>query len=135
MELIRFALRKPITILVIVLGLLFFGIKAVNSIRIDIFPQLDLPVLYVSHPHGGYMPEQMEAFYAKPYVNIFLFVNGIKQITTKNIQGLMLMKIEFYPGTDMAQAAAEISAFSNRFPSHRAPIRPLSFALMHPRFR
>src|SRR5690606_11556233 len=114
MELIRFALRKPITILVIVLGLLFFGIKAVNSIRIDIFPQLDLPVLYVSHPHGGYMPEQMEAFYAKPYVNIFLFVNGIKQITTKNIQGLMLMKIEFYPGTDMAQAAAEISAFSNR---------------------
>lgn len=114
MELIRFALRKPITILVIVLGLLFFGIKAVNSIRIDIFPKLDLPVLYVSHPHGGYMPEQMEAFYAKPYVNIFLFVNGIKQITTKNIQGLMLMKIEFYPGTDMAQAAAEISAFSNR---------------------
>jgi multidrug efflux pump subunit AcrB len=114
MELIRFALRKPITILVIVLGLLFFGIKAVNSIRIDIFPQLDLPVLYVSHPHGGYMPEQMEAFYAKPYVNIFLFVNGIKQITSKNIQGLMLMKIEFYPGTDMAQAAAEISAFSNR---------------------
>lgn len=114
MELIRFALRKPITILVLVLGLLFFGIKAVNSIKIDIFPQLDLPVLYVSHPHGGYMPEQMEAFYAKPYVNIFLFVNGIKQITTKNIQGLMLMKIEFYPGTDMAQAAAEVSAFSNR---------------------
>ncbi len=114
MELIRFALRKPITILVIVLGLLFFGIKAVDSIRIDIFPKLDLPVLYVSHPHGGYMPEQMEAFYAKPYVNIFLFVNGIKQITTKNIQGLMLMKIEFYPGTDMAQASAEISSFSNR---------------------
>lgn len=114
MELIRFALRKPITILVLVVGLLFFGIKAVNTIKIDIFPQLDLPVLYLSHPHGGYMPEQMEAFYGKRYVNIFLFVNGIKQITTKNIQGLTLMKIEFYPGTDMAQAAAEISAFSNR---------------------
>lgn len=114
MELIRFALRKPITILVVVVGLLFFGIKAVNTIKIDIFPQLDLPVLYLSHPHGGYMPEQMEAFYGKRYVNIFLFVNGIKQITTKNIQGLTLMKIEFYPGTDMAQAAAEISAFSNR---------------------
>lgn len=114
MELIRFALRKPITILVVVVGLLFFGIKAVNSIKVDIFPQLDLPVLYISHPHGGYMPEQMEAFFAKPYINVFLFANGIKQITTKNIQGLTLMKIEFYPGTDMAQAAAEISAFSNR---------------------
>ncbi|TXE13610.1 efflux RND transporter permease subunit [Algoriphagus aquimarinus] len=114
MELIRFALRKPITILVVVVGLLFFGIKAVSTIKIDIFPELDLPVLYLSHPHGGYMPEQMEAFYGKRYVNIFLFVNGVKQITTKNIQGLTLMKIEFYPGTDMAQAAAEISAFSNR---------------------
>lgn len=114
MNLIRFALRKPITILVVVAGLLFFGIKAVSTIKIDIFPKLDMPVIYVSHPFGGYTPEQMEAFFAKQYINIFLFVNGIKNIETKNIQGLTLMKINFYPGTNMAQAAAEVSAFSNR---------------------
>ena len=44
----------------------------------------------------------------------FLFVNGIKSIETKNVQGLTLMKLNFYPGTDMAQAAAEVSAVSNR---------------------
>lgn len=114
MNLIRFALRKPITILVLVAGLFFFGLKAVNSIKIDIFPKLDMPVIYVSHPFGGYTPVQMEAFFAKQYINIFLFVNGIKSIETKNIQGLTLMKINFYPGTDMAQAAAEVSAFANR---------------------
>lgn len=114
MNLIRFALRKPITILVLVAGLFFFGIKAVSTIKIDIFPKLDMPVIYVSHPFGGYTPTQMEAFFAKQYINIFLFVNGIKTIETKNIQGLTLMKINFYPGTDMAQAAAEVSAFSNR---------------------
>ncbi|SFW69223.1 Multidrug efflux pump subunit AcrB [Sinomicrobium oceani] len=114
MNLIRFALRKPITILVLVITLFFFGIKAVNDIKIDIFPKLDMPVIYVSHPFGGYTPEQMESFFAKSYINIFLFVNGVKSIETKNIQGLTLMKINFYPGTDMAQAAAEVSAFSNR---------------------
>ncbi|RAJ88057.1 multidrug efflux pump subunit AcrB [Chitinophaga dinghuensis] len=114
MNLISFALKKPITILVLVAGLFFFGIKAVNSIKIDIFPKLDLPVLYVSHPFGGYTPAQMETYFAKQYINIFLFVNGVKSIETKNIQGLTLMKINFYPGTNMAQAAAEVSAFSNR---------------------
>jgi multidrug efflux pump subunit AcrB len=114
MNLIRFALRKPITILVLVAGLLFFGIKAVDTIKIDIFPKLDLPVIYVSHPFGGYAPAQMEAFFAKQYINIFLYVNGIKNIESKNIQGLTLMKISFYPGTNMAQAAAELNSFSTR---------------------
>ncbi|SHL21518.1 Multidrug efflux pump subunit AcrB [Chitinophaga jiangningensis] len=114
MNLISFALKKPITILVLVAGLFFFGIKAVTSIKVDIFPKLDLPVIYVSHPFGGYNPAQMETYFAKQYINIFLFVNGVKSIETKNIQGLTLMKINFYPGTNMAQAAAEVSAFSNR---------------------
>ncbi len=114
MGLIRNALRKPITILVLVAGLIFFGIKAVREVKVDIFPKLDLPVLYIAHPFGGYTPTQMEAFFAKNYVNILLFVNGLKSIETRNIQGLTLMKLTFYEGTNMAQAAAEVSAFSNR---------------------
>jgi multidrug efflux pump subunit AcrB len=114
MNLIRFALRKPITILVIVAGLFFFGIKAVTTIKIDIFPKLDMPVIYLSHPFGGYTSTQMESFFGKQYINILLYVNGVKSIETKNIQGLTLIKINFYPGTNMAQAAAEVSAFSNR---------------------
>jgi multidrug efflux pump subunit AcrB len=114
MGLIRSALEKPISILVIVAGLFFFGIKSVRDIKVDIFPSLDMPVLYIAHPFGGYTPDQMEAFFAKNYVNILLFVNGLKSIETKNIQGLTLMKLSFYEGTNMAQAAAEVSAFSNR---------------------
>jgi multidrug efflux pump subunit AcrB len=114
MGLIRTALRKPISILVLVAGLLFFGISAIRTIKIDIFPQMNLPVIYISHPFGGYTPSQMEAFFGKNYVNILLFVNGIKTIETKNTQGLTLMKITFYPSTNMAQAAAELSAFCNR---------------------
>lgn len=114
MNLIRFALRKPISILVLVAGLFFFGIGAINQIKVDILPQMNLPVIYIAHPFGGYTPSQMEAYFGKQYVNILLFANGIKSIETKNTQGLMLMKLTYYEGTNMAQAASELSALSNR---------------------
>src|SRR5690348_6074507 len=125
MKLIRFALRKPVTIVVLVAALFFFGIKAVNNIKIDIFPNIDLPVIYISHPYGGLTPDQMEAYFGKNYVNLMLYVSGVKSIETKNIQGLTLMKLTFYEGTNMAQAAAEVTAFSNRaqtiFPPGTSP--------------
>jgi len=114
MNLIRFALRKPISIMVFVAGLLFFGISAMRTIKVDILPQMNLPVIYIAHPFGGYTPTQMESYFAKNYINILLFANGIKSIETKNTQGLMLMKLTYYEGTNMAQAASELSALSNR---------------------
>ena len=111
--------------MVMVAGLFFFGINAVRTIKVDIFPKLDLPVMYIAHPFGGYTPTQMETFFAKPYINILLYVNGVKSIETKNIQGLTLMKVNFYPGTNMAQASAELSSFTNRmqaiFPPGSSP--------------
>src|ERR1700743_2720744 len=114
MGLIRTALRKPITILVLVAGLLFFGISAVRSIKIDIFPNLNLPVIYISHPYGGFTPDQMETYFGKQYVNLLLYVSGVKSIESRNIQGLTLIKLTFYEGTNMAQAAAEVVSYAQR---------------------
>ena len=100
--------------MVLVAGLFFFGIKAIQTIKIDIFPAMNLPVIYLSHPFGGYSPTQMESFFGKQYVNILLYVSGVKSIETKNIQGLSLLKLTFYENVNMAQAAAEVSAFANR---------------------
>ncbi len=114
MNLIRFALRRPISVLVVVAGLFFFGVRAVMDIKIDILPKMDLPVIYIAHPFGGYSPTQMETYFAKQYNNILLFANGVKSIEARNIQGLTLMKLTYYEGTNMAQAAAEVSALANR---------------------
>ncbi len=121
MGLIKSALRQPVTVMVIVAGIFFFGINAVRNIKIDIFPDLNLPVIYISHPFGGYTPNQMEGYFGKQYVNLLLYVGGVKSIETKNIQGLTLIKLSFYEGTNMAQAAAEVSAFSNRAQANFPP--------------
>jgi len=57
-------------------GLSVFGINAVRNIKIDIFPDLNLPVIYISHPYVGFTPTQMEAFFGKQYVNLLLYVSG-----------------------------------------------------------
>ena len=113
-KLIKGALQKPITIIVLVMGLLFFAILSVRTIPIDIFPKLDLPTIYVAQPYGGMSPQQMEGFIATRYQDQFLYVSGIKNIEVKAIQGLALLKLSFYPRTDMAQAAAEVSVQVSR---------------------
>ncbi|VDH15479.1 Multidrug transporter MdtC [Algoriella xinjiangensis] len=129
MNMIKFALQKPIAIMVLVLGLLFFGIKATKDIKVDILPAMDLPVVYIAHSFNGYTPQQMEGYFTKMYVNMTLFTNGIKSIESKNTQGLTLMKVTFYEGTEMGEAIATINALSNRSQVFLPPGAPPPFII------
>ena len=124
MNLITSALRKPISVIVLVASLVLFGVMAVVRINIDIFPSLDIPTIYVSQPYGGMSPQQMEGFVATNYQNLYLYVTGIKTIGTSNIQGLSLLKLSFYSGTNMAQAAAEVTSLTNRAFAEMPPGTP-----------
>jgi len=115
--------------MVIVLGLLFFGIRAAKDIQVDILPEMNLPVVYVAHSFNGYTPQQMEGYYTKMYVNMMLFTNGIKSIETKNTQGLTLMKVNFYEGTEMGEAIAQLTALSNRSQVFLPPGAPPPFII------
>ena len=108
------ALRRPITVMVLTVGLLFAGLLAVSRMKVDIFPSLDLPVIYVCQPYGGMDPQQMEGLIANYYEYHFLYINNIHHVESKNTQGVSLMKLYFHPGTDMAQAMAETVGYVNR---------------------
>ncbi|MGG7467775.1 efflux RND transporter permease subunit [Chryseobacterium arthrosphaerae] len=129
MNLIKFALRRPISVMVLVLGLLFFGIRAAKDVKVDILPEMNLPVVYVAHSFNGYTPQQMEGYFTKMYVNMLLFTNGIKSIESKNTQGLTLMKVNFYEGTNMGEAIAQINALSTRSQVFLPPGAPPPFII------
>lgn len=111
---IAFALRRPITIMVAMVALIGGGFLAYIRMKIDIFPSLNLPVIYVCQPYGGMDPAQMEGLLANYYEYHFLYVGGIHHVESKNVQGVSLMKLFFHPGTDMAQAMAETVGYVNR---------------------
>ncbi|MEZ6139681.1 MAG: efflux RND transporter permease subunit [Zavarzinella sp.] len=111
---IQWALTRPITVVVFVAGMIAAGAFAVYRMKVDIFPALNLPVIYVCQPYGGMDPQQMEGFIANYYEYHFLYINGIHHVESKNVQGVSLMKLHFHPGTDMAQAMAETVGYVNR---------------------
>lgn len=114
MNIIRFALRKPIGIMVAIMMIAFFSYNSIKKINVDIFPEIELPSIYIAMPYGGLSPAYMDGFMANEFQKVLLFVNGVKNIDFKSVQGLTLMKLSFYPGTDMAQAAGEVSTFTSR---------------------
>jgi multidrug efflux pump subunit AcrB len=114
MGLIRAAMRRPVTVIIMILGVALTSILAVRRMRIDIFPDLGTPVVYVAQPYGGMDPAQMEGYIANYYEYHFLYVTGIEHVESRSIQGATLLKLFFHEGTNMSQAVAEVVAQVNR---------------------
>ncbi len=114
MWLVRAALRRPITVVVAVVAIVLTAVFGVRRMRIDIFPDLNLPVIYVAQPYGGMSPAQMEGYITYYYEYHFLYVNGIESVESKSIQNTALLKLTFHPGTDMAEALAQTIGYVNR---------------------
>ena len=114
MWLIRSALRRPITLMILVLALVMGAGFAMTRARVDILPDLDAPVIYVAQPYGGISPQQMQGFISYYYEYHFLYINGIEGVEAKSIQGASLLRLTFQPGTDMSQALAETISYVNR---------------------
>ena len=114
MWLVLMALKRPVTILVAVLSIALSSILAIRQMKVDIFPKLGAPAIYVAQPYGGMDPSQMEGYLTYYYEYHFLYITGIEHVESKNIQGVALMKLVFHPETDMSQAMAEVVGYVNR---------------------
>ena len=114
MWLVLTAMRRPITILVAVVSVALASIVAIRQMKVDIFPQLGAPAIYVAQPYGGMDPSQMEGYLTYYYEYHFLYITGIEHVESKNIQGIALMKLVFHPDTDMSQAMGEVVGYVNR---------------------
>src|SRR5882762_4009300 len=114
MNLVSFALRRPISLLTMVIAVALVGFLAVDRMSRDIFPDLGVPTIYVAQPYGGLDPAQMEGFIVNYFEYHFLYITGIEHVESKSIQGVGLVKLQFQPGTDMAGATAETVSYVNR---------------------
>lgn len=114
MNLIIAALRRPVTVIVIMAAIVLGSGLAINRMPIDIFPNLNLPVIYVAQPYGGMDPAQMESYLVSYYEYHFLYVTGIEHVESRSIQNVGLVKLFFHPGTDMNQALAQVVSYVER---------------------
>ena len=114
MNLVSTAMRRPMTVIVLIIAICLGAWVAVKRMTQDIFPPLGIPTIYVAQPYGGMDPAQMEGYLTYYYEYHFLYITGIEHVESKSIQGNSIMKLQFHPGTDMASAMAETISYVNR---------------------
>ena len=89
--------------------------------KVEIFPSLNEPRIYVFLQYGGMSPAQMEGLIVNQFELLFQYVDGVSEIQSRSIQQVALVKLSFFPGTDMGVAEAAVVAMSNRAMSRMPP--------------
>src|SRR5277367_1026261 len=121
MWMIGASMRRPVTVVILVMALALASILAVSRMKTDIFPDLDIPCIYVIQPYGGMSPAQVEGYIVSAFEVHFLYIGGIKRVESRSIQNIGLIKLYFHEGTNMAQAMAQTVAMVERSRSFMPP--------------
>src|SRR5213596_343250 len=116
MWLVLAGLRRPITIIVAVISVALCSYLAIKRMKVDIFPNLGAPAIFVAQPYGGMDPAQMEGYLTYYYEYHFLYITGIEHVESKNIQGVAFMP----PGA--------VPPFIVRYDAGSVPVAQLVFS-------
>ena len=121
MWLVRLAMSRPITIMVAVFTVVLFSVLAITRMKIDIFPQLNIPRISVVQPYGGMDPAQIEGYMVTFYEQHFFYMSGVDHVSSRIIQSAAIMDIYFQPNVDMADAMAQVVAQVERSRAYMPP--------------
>jgi multidrug efflux pump subunit AcrB len=113
MWIVRLALRRPYTFVVMALLIAILGVSAIISMPVDIFPYIDIPVVSVVWNYAGLAPDEME----KRMVTIFeramtTTVNDIEHIESQSYSGVSVTRVYFQPDAKIELALSQITAIS-----------------------
>jgi multidrug efflux pump subunit AcrB len=104
-----FALKYPFFILMMCLFVIVVGVTTVTSMSVDLFPEVNIPVVVVATFYAGMPPQQIESDITNSYERFFTLGSGIDHIESRSLPGVSLIKIYFQPGTDGNAAVSNIS--------------------------
>ena len=121
MGLTRLAISRPIAILMLVAAFLIVGLVAYKQLPEELQPDITFPVISVSTTYAGTSPQEMETLITKPIEDSIAGVSGIEEIDSTSEEGVSSVRINFYFGTDLATADAEViqdvDAIRSRLPA------------------
>src|SRR5665213_58618 len=113
MWIVRLALRRPYTFVVLAILILILGITVILRTPTDIFPDVDIPVVTVLWNYTGLSPEEMAARISSKFERgVSTTVSNIEHIESENLAGRSVVKIYFQPGTNVDAGVAQVTAIA-----------------------
>ena len=111
MWIVRLALRRPYTFVVMAVLILVLGVVSIETMSTDIFPTIDIPVVTVVWNYSGTSPEEMERrFTTISERAMTTTVNDIEHIESQSVSGISIIKVFFQPGAKIEAAVAQVSS-------------------------
>jgi len=104
-----FSIKYPYFIIMLCLIILVVGVATVVRMPVDLFPNINIPVVVVATFYSGMPPEQIEANITNPFERFFTLGSGIDHIESRSLTGVSLVKVYFQPGTNADAAVSTIS--------------------------
>lgn len=108
MPLVKFAVKRPVTIIILTSVLLILGFFTFSKLPLDLYPEMDLPVAAVITSYTGAGPEEVEAQLTKPLESAVTTLSNINELQSISSDGQSILIITFNWGTNMDFAAADI---------------------------
>lgn len=105
----KFALKYPYFIIMACMVIVLVGITNIAGMPVDLFPQIDIPVVVVATFYSGMPPQQIEADITDTFERFFTLGSNIDHIESRSLTGVSLIKIYFKPGTDSNAALSNIA--------------------------
>ena len=105
----KFALAYPYFIITVCLIVAVVGVTTVVRMPVDLFPQINIPVVVVATFYAGMPPQQIEADITNTFERFFTLGSNIDHIESRSLTGVSLVKIYFKPGTDANAALSNIA--------------------------
>src|SRR5882672_6086591 len=113
MWIVKVALRRPYTFVVLALLILILSPVVILRTPTDIFPNVDIPVIAVAFSYTGLNPEEMEGRITTVFERLVTTVtNDVEHIESTTINGQAIVRIFFQPGANVDRATAQITAGS-----------------------
>ncbi|HEY2031338.1 MAG TPA: efflux RND transporter permease subunit, partial [Myxococcales bacterium] len=113
MWLVRMALKRPYTFVVMSMLIVIVGVLTILRMPKDIFPDIDIPVISVVFNYSGLQPDDMERRIVSNYERaLTTTVNDIEHIESQSLTGVAVIKIFFQPGAKIEAATAQVTAIS-----------------------
>ena len=113
MWIVRLALRRPYTFIVLAMLIVLMGVTTVLRMPADMFPQINIPVVAAIWSYTGLPPLEMEGRITSQFERAATTtVSGIEHIESQSLAGVAVVKVYMQPGTSMASAVAQVSAVS-----------------------
>jgi CzcA family heavy metal efflux pump len=111
MWLVRVALQRPYTFVVMSLLIVVVGVLSIIKMPTDIFPNVDIPVISVIWNYGGLPPDDMERRVTSNFERFLTtVVNDIEHVESQTLTGTAIIKIYFQPQANIAEAIAQVTA-------------------------